>query len=137
MGKIRDSKLGFGIGRSSQTSIFQSHYDEKVNSLLVLNVQTKNTILMKNNIHPHNLPIKSTPNSTIIQRDDKGRIVRIRYYDEKGNAYKDIDHTDHGRPDIHKVPHTHEIKITDIIERKKGVLPNANRNIYGSNQKRI
>ena len=132
MGKIRDSKLGFGIGCSPQTSIFQSSYDEKITKLV-----NRNSFLMKNNIHPHKLPIKSIPNSTIIQRDDNGKIVRIRYYDEKGNAYKDVDHTDHGRPDVHKVPHTHEIKITDIIDRKKGVLPNASRGIHGSNQKRI
>ena len=40
--------------------------------------------------------------------------------DENGNAYKDVDYTDHGRHDTHKVPHTHIIEIGEIIDRKKG-----------------
>ena len=41
------------------------------------------------------------------------------------NANNDIDYTDHGRHDIHKVPHTHIIEIGTIIDRKKGVRPHA------------
>lgn len=77
----------------------------------------------KNHIHPHNLPIKHIPNSTIKQYDDNGNLVRIRHYDDKGNAYKDVDYTDHDRPDTHKVPHTHIIEIGNIIDRKKGAKP--------------
>ena len=44
----------------------------------------------KNNIHPHNLPIKHIPNSSITQKDDNGKTIRIRYYDDKGNVYKDV-----------------------------------------------
>lgn len=80
---------------------------------------------LKNHNHPHHLPIKHTPNSTIEQRDDNGNLVRIRHYDENGNAYKDVDYTDHGRPDTHKVPHTHIIEIGTIIDRKKGARPHA------------
>ncbi|MCQ2741854.1 MAG: hypothetical protein MJ239_00940 [Bacilli bacterium] len=47
-------------------------------------------------------------------------MIRIRHYDENGNAYKDVDYTDHGRPDTHKVPHTHIIEIGEIIDRTKG-----------------
>lgn len=79
----------------------------------------------KNHITPHSVPIHHTPNSTIVQRDDQGNIVRIRYYDENGNAYKDVDYTDHGRPDTHKVPHTHIIEIGNKIDRKKGAKPYA------------
>ena len=79
----------------------------------------------KNHNHPHYLPIKHTPNSTIEQRDDNGNLVRIRHYDENGNAYKDVDYTDHGRPDTHKVPHTHIIEIGTIIDRKKGARSHA------------
>lgn len=79
----------------------------------------------KNNIHPHKLPIKGIPNSQIEQRDDDGKLIRIRHYDENGNAYKDVDYTDHGRPDIHKVPHTHIIEIGEIIDRKKGARQNG------------
>ena len=69
---------------------------------------------------PHSLPMTSIPNSTIEQTDDQGKVIRIRHYDENGNAYKDVDYTDHGRPDTHKVPHTHIIEIGEIIDRKKG-----------------
>ena len=82
---------------------------------------------LKNHIYPHQLPIKGVPNSTVEQRDDNGKVVRIRHYDDKGNAYKDVDYTDHGRPDTHKVPHTHIIDISDGIDRKKGAKPYANR----------
>ncbi len=82
------------------------------------------TYEFKNHIYPHNLPNTHRPNSTIKQIDDNGRIVRIRHYDDKGNAYKDVDYTDHGTPEIHKVPHTHEIIIKDgnIHKRKWGSI---------------
>jgi len=85
---------------------------------------------LKNHITPHNIPVKHTPNSTIEQRDDNGKIVRIRYYDENGNAYKDVDYTDHDRPDTHKVPHTHIIVNNGIIDRKKGTKSYGNSTIY-------
>lgn len=75
----------------------------------------------------HHLPIKHTPNSIIEQYDDNGNLVRIRHYDDEGNAYKDVDYTDHGRPDTHKFPHTHEIEIGTVIDRKKGARPHAYR----------
>lgn len=126
MGRSKNSGLGSGIGGGTQGSIFQTNLDAKINKLSFKSASFKEYI-MKNNIHPHNLPIKDKPNSKIEQRDDSGRITRIRYYDENGNAYKDVDYTDHGRPDRHKVPHTHIIEIGNIIDRKKGVLPYANR----------
>ncbi len=126
MGRSRNGGLGFGIGSSPQGSIQQGNLDAKINKLSLKSLSFKEYI-MKNNIHPHSLPIKDKPNSKIEQRDDSGRVIRIRYYDENGNAYKDVDYTDHGRPDRHKVPHTHIIEIGNIIDRKKGVLPYANR----------
>lgn len=82
---------------------------------------------LKNHIHPHKLPDVSTPNSTIEQRDDNGNLVRIRHYDDKGKAWKDVDYTDHGTPDVHKVPHTHIIGIIDNhIDRKRGARSYGN-----------
>lgn len=75
----------------------------------------------------HHLPIKHTPNSIIEQYDDNGNLVRIRHYDDEGNTYKDVDYTDHERPDTHKVPHTHEIEIGIVIDRKKGTIPHVYR----------
>lgn len=79
------------------------------------------SIILKNHNHPHHLPDVHAPNSTIAQIDDNGKIVRIRHYDDKGRAWKDVDYTDHGTPEVHKVPHTHIINIVDNhIDRKKG-----------------
>ena len=82
-------------------------------------------LFAKNHSHPHSLPMTLVLNSTIEQADDQGKIIRIRHYDENGNAYKDVDYTDHGRPDTHKVPHTHIIEIGEIIDRKKGTKSHA------------
>jgi len=94
----------------------------------VSKIATKNakSIQLKNHIHPHNLPMTGIPNSSAEQHDDSGKLIRIRYYDINGNAYKDIDYIDHGRPDTHKVPHTHIIEINNEIDRKKGASSYAN-----------
>ncbi len=115
----RKCNSGLCIGANGQISIDNYELLDKLNS--------QKSYFMKNNIYPHRLPIKDKPNSKIEQKDDYGNVVRIRYYDENGNAYKDVDYTDHGRPDRHKVPHTHIIEIGNNINRKKGVLPYANR----------
>ena len=117
MGRKINSCLSSGV--HGQLSLENFELLNKLNNL--------NTYQFKNNIYPHRLPIKYNPNSKIEQKDEYGNVVRIRYYDEKGNAYKDVDYTDHGRPDRHKVPHTHIIEIGNNIDRKKGVLPHANR----------
>ncbi len=88
---------------------------------LISKLENQAIYILKNNIYPHKLPmIKQTPNLTQVQKDEKGNIVRIRYYDNNGNAYKDVDYTDHGTPEIHKVPHTHIINIGNIIDRREG-----------------
>lgn len=80
-----------------------------------------NSYDLKNHIYPHDLPIKHIPNSKIEQRDDNGKLIRIRHYDINGNVYKDVDYTDHGTPEKHKIPHTHYIEIINgKIKRKKG-----------------
>ena len=118
MGRKINSGLSSGV--HGQLSFENFELLNKLNDL--------NTYQFKNNINPHKLPMTGQlPNSTQIQKDENGKIIRIRYYDEKGNAYKDVDYTDHGRPDRHKVPHTHIIEIGNNIDRKKGVLPYANR----------
>lgn len=59
----------------------------------------------------HNLPMKGTPNSVTKNFKD-GSLNSERYYDEKGNAYLDIDYTDHGNPTTHPyVPHEHKISF--------------------------
>jgi hypothetical protein len=58
---------------------------------------------------PHkSVPVKSTPNSSYIKKDDKGNTITIRRYNDHGQAEKDIDYTNHGHPEQHPVvPHVH------------------------------
>ena len=57
----------------------------------------------------HSIPSHGTPNSVSRNYKD-GRVSSERYYDEKGNAYLDIDYSNHGNAKIHpNVPHEHSI----------------------------
>lgn len=59
----------------------------------------------------HNFPMTGTPNS-VTKTLKNGSLNSERYYDEKGNAYLDIDYTDHGNPTTHPhVPHEHKISF--------------------------
>ena len=69
----------------------------------------------------HQIPMKSTPNSVHISYKD-GKIHSERYYDKTGNAYLDIDYSNHGNPKMHPVvPHEHEITIVNgnFVRAKK------------------
>ncbi len=54
------------------------------------------------------IPTKGVPNSvTIIEQN--GNIISERYYDNNGDAYLDIDYTNHGNSKTHPiVPHQHK-----------------------------
>ncbi len=53
------------------------------------------------------VPTKGEPNSVTISIRD-GKTTSERYYDGNGDAYLDIDYTNHGNPKQHpKVPHQH------------------------------
>ena len=53
------------------------------------------------------IPSKGKPNS-VTKKIVNGYVVTERYYDQKGEAYLDIDYTDHGNPHTHpEVPHIH------------------------------
>lgn len=57
----------------------------------------------------HSLSLTNTPNS-VAQNFKDGQLDSERYYDENGNAYLDIDYTNHGNPKTHpKIPHQHKI----------------------------
>ena len=48
-----------------------------------------------------------------------GQVVTERYYNDKGEAYLDIDYTDHNRPKGHPfVPHIHHCKVIYNSENK-------------------
>lgn len=53
------------------------------------------------------IPIKAEPNSVIVHIINES-LVSERYYDENGDAYLDIDYTNHGNSVTHPVvPHQH------------------------------
>ena len=53
------------------------------------------------------VPSRGKPNS-VVKRIVNGYVVSERYYNEKGEAYLDIDYTCHGNPKTHpEVPHIH------------------------------
>lgn len=57
----------------------------------------------------HSVPLQGTPNS-VTQNYKGGHLDSERYYDDNGNAYLDIDYSNHGNPKMHpKVPHQHKI----------------------------
>ena len=58
----------------------------------------------------HSLPMSGQSNSVTKLYNSNGQLTQERYYDENGNAYLDIDYSDHGNPKTHPtVPHQHHI----------------------------
>ena len=61
----------------------------------------------------HSVPAHGEPNS-VSQNYKNGSLDSERYYDGNGDAYLDIDYTDHGNPKTHPtVPHEHNIWFDD------------------------
>ena len=57
---------------------------------------------------PKNPGPKGVQNSSIDILDEVGDVATRRWYDSKGNAYRDIDMTNHGNPKTHpEYPHEH------------------------------
>jgi len=57
----------------------------------------------------HSIPLLGPPNS-VTQNYKAGHLDSERYYDDNGNAYLDIDYTNHGNSKMHpRVPHQHKI----------------------------
>ena len=66
----------------------------------------------------HNLPMRGDNNS-VTQSYTDGKLTQERYYDSDGNAYLDIDYSDHGNPKTHPtVPHQHHITWSDGKPRR-------------------
>lgn len=61
----------------------------------------------------HSVPTTGEPNS-VSKNYKNGKLDSERYYDADGNAYLDIDYSDHGNPKTHPtVPHEHDIWFDD------------------------
>lgn len=57
---------------------------------------------------------KGMPNSSIYIVDETGEIVTRRWYDKQGNAYRDVDFTNHGNSATHpEWPHEHIWKYNE------------------------
>ena len=66
----------------------------------------------------HRRPMKGEANS-VTQSYADGKLVQERYYDSNGNAYLDIDYSDHGNSKTHPtVPHQHHIKCINGKPRR-------------------
>lgn len=62
--------------------------------------------------------MKGVSNS-VTQSYVDGKFTQERYYDDNGNAYLDIDYSDHGNPKTHpSVPHQHHITWIDGKPRR-------------------
>jgi hypothetical protein len=58
--------------------------------------------------HKRPVPETDAPHTELGTKDgSKGRYPQAREFDEKGNPVRDIDFTDHGRPEQHPNPHQH------------------------------
>ncbi len=67
----------------------------------------------------HKLPMTGGKPNSVTQKTKDGKITSERYYDENGNAYLDIDYTDHGNPKTHPtVPHQHKITFVNGQPRR-------------------
>ena len=61
----------------------------------------------------HNISMNGEANS-VTQSYVDGKLTQERYYDSDGNAYLDIDYSDHGNSKTHPtVPHQHHITWKD------------------------
>lgn len=61
----------------------------------------------------HRIPSYGIPNS-VTQNYKNDILYSERYYDENGNAYLDIDYTNHGNTKLHPdVPHEHTINFDE------------------------
>ncbi|MBR5419415.1 hypothetical protein IK110_04190 [Candidatus Saccharibacteria bacterium] len=97
---------GHFSGTAGQKANQSASYNSAKSSL----VGTVKTINKQKNAH--STPMKgATPNS-VTQNYVNGKLESERYYNERGEAYLDIDYSDHGNSKLHpNVPHQHEIKF--------------------------
>lgn len=80
------------------------------------NSKSVNNVEIVKNVNG-NIKLTGNPNSVYIKHNKNGDIKTERYFGKNGEAYLDIDYTNHGNPKTHPVvPHEH------IIYKYKGKL---------------
>ena len=105
-------KTGSGVetsGEVKETKV--EKIDGKGDSKIVTNNQGKEIDITPNKNHSttnKNPGYKGEPNSSIDILDKDGNIVTRRWFDENGNAIRDVDMTNHGNSKQHpEWPHEH------------------------------
>ncbi|ADU21973.1 polymorphic toxin-type HINT domain-containing protein [Ruminococcus albus] len=72
-------------------------------------------VLVHNYGNDEHLPTYNTPGTGPLNKyDEYGNIIQTKYYDEYGRQIGWVDFTDHGYPDVHTIPHWHEV-IYNVI----------------------
>ena len=103
-----------------------NHFDTPVNGI-DYNTAGSSTVRQVDSIvathDAHSVPPHGMPNSAL-KNYQGGILTSERYYDARGDAYLDIDYTNHGNAKTHPiVPHEHDIsfKSNGDMCRKKEV----------------
>lgn len=101
--------------KESSSNINQNEYNKEKSNLV-----KKVDIIEKIAIHM-SLSFYRKPNSVVI-RYRYGKIVSERYYNEFGEAYLDIDYTNHNKPKTHTNPHMHRFtkNLDGSLKREDG-----------------
>ncbi|MCQ2526863.1 MAG: hypothetical protein MJ130_08860 [Lachnospiraceae bacterium] len=103
-----NSDFGGGGGNAAGNAPVNGEDYNGAGSSSVKNVDSVNIMA-----DSHSVPTQCTPNS-VTQNFKDGKLDSERYYDDNGNAYLDIDYTNHGNPKTHhNVPHEHDIWFDD------------------------
>ena len=99
------AKKAAKIGKKAEVAA-QSGKDTKVISNLGKEIDITPS---SNHAFVHNNPgTRGTPNSSVDILDETGNVTTRRWYDSNGNAYRDVDMTNHGNPKTHsEYPHEH------------------------------
>ena len=87
-----------GVGESGTPTIITGNFGNEIDI-----TPSSNHMTVSENLGP-----KGTPNSSVDILDSQGNIATRRWYDSEGNAYRDVDMTNHGNPKMHaEYPHEH------------------------------
>jgi RHS repeat-associated protein len=79
---------------------------------------------LPNNPDGKHIPDTDAPHTQLgTKQGSKGKYPQAREFDENGNPVRDIDFTDHSRPEKHPNPHQHQ-----HIENKTGGTPKRSKN---------
>ena len=108
-------------GLKPNLQLFAEEGSSRIKITSTLGKEIDITPLDNHSVKIENPGLKSTPNSSVDILDDAGNIKTRRWYDSNGDAYRDVDMTNHGNPKLHpEYPHEHMWIWSDgILKRSK------------------